>query len=138
MYSHHPLRTFHFLSITFLHLTTPVNLTESLIEQSGILLISLPTSHSSSKGKTSVSTTIMHSSASDASLPSPAEEKRDTIGSNVAAIHTNERVPGNTHYYEKNGLRTYGDDEDHDHEPPVCAALSNPGGGGSADGDLFR
>lgn len=43
--------------------------------------------------------------------------------SNVTAIHTNERVPGNTHYYEKNGLRTYGDDEDHDHEPPVCVAL---------------
>ncbi|KAA6414292.1 MAG: MFS multidrug transporter [Lasallia pustulata] len=61
----------------------------------------------------------MHSSSSDASLPSPAEEKRDTMESNVTAIHTNERVPGNTHYYEKNGLRTYGDDEDHDHEPPM-------------------
>ena len=65
----------------------------------------------------------MHSSGSDASLPSPAEEKRDTMESNFTAIHTNERVPGNTHYYEKNGLRTYGDDEDHDHEPPVCVAL---------------
>lgn len=62
----------------------------------------------------------MHSSSSDVSLPSPAEEKkRDTIGAQVEPIHTNERVPGNTHYYEKNGLRTYGDDEDHDHEPPV-------------------
>ncbi|SLM33307.1 Major facilitator superfamily domain, general substrate transporter [Lasallia pustulata] len=61
----------------------------------------------------------MHSSGSDASLPSPAEEKRDTMESNFTAIHTNERVPGNTHYYEKNGLRTYGDDEDHDHEPPM-------------------
>lgn len=65
----------------------------------------------------------MHSSNSDASLPSPGEEKREAIGAQVEAIHTNERVPGNTHYYEKNGLRTYGDDEDHDHEPPVCAAL---------------
>ena len=37
----------------------------------------------------------------------------------LEAIHTNERVPGHENYYEKNGLRTYGDDEDHDHEPPV-------------------
>lgn len=34
-------------------------------------------------------------------------------------IRTVSRVPGNDHYYEKNGLRTYGDGEDHDHEPPV-------------------
>jgi hypothetical protein len=34
-------------------------------------------------------------------------------------IHTNERVPGHTNYYEKEGLRTYGDGEDHDHEPPM-------------------
>jgi hypothetical protein len=34
-------------------------------------------------------------------------------------VHTNERVPGHTNYYEKNGLRTYGDGEDHDIEPPM-------------------
>jgi hypothetical protein len=34
-------------------------------------------------------------------------------------INTTERIPGNEHYYEKDGLRTYGDGEDHDHEPPV-------------------
>lgn len=34
-------------------------------------------------------------------------------------IRTVSRVPGNPRYYEKDGLRTYGDDEDHDHEPPV-------------------
>ncbi len=34
-------------------------------------------------------------------------------------ISTAERVPGHDGYYEKDGLRTYGDDEDHDHEPPV-------------------
>jgi len=34
-------------------------------------------------------------------------------------ISTAERVPGHEGYYEKDGLRTYGDDEDHDHEPPV-------------------
>ena len=80
----------------------------------------------------------MQSSSSDASLPSPAEEKSETIGTRVEAIHTNERVPGNTHYYEKNGLRTYGDDEDHDHEPPVCPALHQTCGGASANGDLSR
>jgi len=37
----------------------------------------------------------------------------------VEQVHTNERVPGHTNYYEKDGLRTYGDDEDHDHEPPM-------------------
>ena len=34
-------------------------------------------------------------------------------------INTVERVPGHENYYEKDGLRTYGDGEDHDHEPPV-------------------
>ena len=37
----------------------------------------------------------------------------------VEQLHTNEKVPGHPGYYEKDGLRTYGDDEDHDHEPPV-------------------
>ena len=37
----------------------------------------------------------------------------------VEQIQTNERVPGHNNYYEKNGLRTYGDGEDHDHEPPM-------------------
>jgi hypothetical protein len=37
----------------------------------------------------------------------------------VEHIATHDRVPGHTDYYEKNGLRTYGDDEDHDHEPPM-------------------
>jgi hypothetical protein len=40
------------------------------------------------------------------------------IGEHIEEIHTNERVPGHPGYYEKDGLRTYGDDEDHDHEPP--------------------
>ncbi|KAF2098196.1 MFS multidrug transporter-like protein [Rhizodiscina lignyota] len=41
---------------------------------------------------------------------------------NVTALEnvkTKERVPGHTNYYEKDGLRTYGDNEDHDHEPPM-------------------
>ncbi|KAH7406344.1 fungal trichothecene efflux pump [Phaeosphaeria sp. MPI-PUGE-AT-0046c] len=37
----------------------------------------------------------------------------------VEQIHTNERVSGHANYYEKDGLRTYGDGEDHDHEPPM-------------------
>jgi hypothetical protein len=42
----------------------------------------------------------------------------------LETIRTVSRVPGNTHYYEKDGLRTYGDDEDHDHEPPVRFSLT--------------
>jgi hypothetical protein len=42
----------------------------------------------------------------------------------LEAIRTVSRVP-NPHYYEKDGLRTYGDDEDHDHEPPVRTYLRN-------------
>ncbi len=57
---------------------------------------------------------------------SPVGEK--AVGSNIEAIHTNERVPGHPAYYEKNGLRTYGDEEDHDHEPPVRSSLSLPSG----------
>ncbi|KAK0302105.1 hypothetical protein LTR01_008960 [Friedmanniomyces endolithicus] len=38
---------------------------------------------------------------------------------NVEQVHTNERVLGHTNYHEKHGLRTYGDGEDHDHEPPM-------------------
>ena len=53
----------------------------------------------------------------------PVDEK---IGAHVETIHTNERVPGHPNYYEKNGLRTYGDDEDHDHEPPVGFILLSP------------
>jgi len=37
----------------------------------------------------------------------------------VERIATLEQVPGHSNYYEKDGLRTYGDGEDHDHEPPM-------------------
>lgn len=56
----------------------------------------------------------MTSHSSD-SAPSPVAEKSDAT---VEDVHTNERISGHN-YYEKNGLRTYGDDADHDHEPPV-------------------
>lgn len=60
--------------------------------------------------------------ASDNSMPNSLD-KETNPGKNevqqLETIRTVSRVPGNSHYYEKNGLRTYGDDEDHDHEPPV-------------------
>ena len=58
--------------------------------------------------------------SSDASS-SPVEEK--AVGSQMETIHTNERIPGHPAYYEKDGLRTYGDNEDHDHEPRVRSPL---------------
>lgn len=59
--------------------------------------------------------------ASSEESSSPIEEK--AMGSQVEVVHTNERVPGHPAYYEKGGLRTYGDDEDHDHEPRVRSPL---------------
>ncbi|KAK4548278.1 hypothetical protein LTR36_010148 [Oleoguttula mirabilis] len=56
--------------------------------------------------------------SSDSSNQTPDVEEKTTMH-HVEQIHTNERVPGHTNYYEKDGLRTYGDDEDHDHEPPM-------------------
>lgn len=55
------------------------------------------------------------------SVPEKHDEKRDSAGLVIGAhqVHTNEVVPGHANYYEKDGLRTYGDDEDHDHEPPL-------------------
>jgi hypothetical protein len=47
-----------------------------------------------------------------------ADEKVSTPD-HVEHIATHDQVPGHDNYYEKNGLRTYGDGEDHDHEPPV-------------------
>ena len=60
---------------------------------------------------------------SDTSVVIPAE-KKDQDGSRPIAIHTHEIVPGHPAYYEKDGLRTYGDNEDHEHEPPVSISSS--------------
>lgn len=51
-------------------------------------------------------------------MSSPTTEKFEP---HLDVVHTNERVAGHPNYYEKDGLRTYGDEEDHDHEPPVIA-----------------
>ena len=48
-----------------------------------------------------------------------SESPREEGTAPAHRIETAERVPGNTHYYEKDGLRTYGDGEDHEQEPPV-------------------
>ncbi|KAF2092304.1 MFS multidrug transporter-like protein [Saccharata proteae CBS 121410] len=45
--------------------------------------------------------------------------KTEAIQDGVEPIRTLSKVPGNPNYYEKDGLRTYGDGQDHDHEPPM-------------------
>ena len=50
------------------------------------------------------------------SPPSPNE--KDKVDQ-VEQIHTNERVPGHTNYYEKDGLRTDGDGLDHYQQPKM-------------------
>lgn len=55
--------------------------------------------------------------ANDAS--SQSSNEKGVEAQQVEQIHTNERVPGHPEYYEKDGIRTYGDGADHDHEPPV-------------------
>jgi len=58
--------------------------------------------------------------AADSSSDGVSTPVKEKDGPNhIEQIHTNEKVPGHPGYYEKDGLRTYGDDEDHDHEPPV-------------------
>ena len=54
-----------------------------------------------------------------ASSEESVAQEKGVLSSQVGPVHTNERVPGHANYYEKDGLRTYGDDEDHDHEPTM-------------------
>ena len=61
----------------------------------------------------------------DSMVNSTGAEKSPVVGNTMGVVHTNERVPGHPNYYEKDGLRTYGDDEDHDHEPPVSASTEH-------------
>ena len=61
----------------------------------------------------------MDSTSGSSADPSATKVAGDSQIEDMENVKTNERVPANPHYYEKNGLRTYGDDEDHDHEPPV-------------------
>lgn len=57
--------------------------------------------------------------SSEVSIPPAVDEKTVGMSSHIDNVKTNERVPGHPGYYEEGGLRTYGDDMDHDHEPPV-------------------
>lgn len=43
--------------------------------------------------------------SSDGSAHSPADVEKEGAGAHIEAVHTNERVPGHTNYYEKDGLR---------------------------------
>jgi hypothetical protein len=63
---------------------------------------------------------------SDHSSNSLDKEIEPISGQHLEVIRTVSKVPGNDHYYEKDGLRTYGDDEDHDHEPPVSQRSGFP------------
>jgi hypothetical protein len=65
----------------------------------------------------------MPSLASSPDMPPTVAEKA-TIGASVETVSTNECSPGNPRYHEKGGLRTYGDDVDHDREPPVSCFLA--------------
>ena len=58
-------------------------------------------------------------SSDESRTPPEGADAEKAVGTEVETVHTNERVPGHPGYYEKGGLRTYGDDADHDHEPPV-------------------
>ena len=72
-------------------------------------------------------TTDEHDKSSTEQLPSGAnsmtqqkyriEETKETI------VREESKVPGNPNYYEKDGLRTQGDGQDHDQAPPVRLAL---------------
>lgn len=54
--------------------------------------------------------------SSEVSRSPNSEKARDD---QLDVVHTNERVPGHPGYYEKEGLGTYDEGEDHVHEPPV-------------------
>ena len=69
--------------------------------------------------------TTLPTDSDDSMVKTTGAEKGNVIGEHMDVVHTNERVPGHPNYYEKDGLRTYGDDEDHDHEPPVSASLEH-------------
>ncbi|KAF2649930.1 MFS general substrate transporter [Lophiostoma macrostomum CBS 122681] len=58
-------------------------------------------------------TTRNNDSSTDARLDDKTDEQH------IEMVHTNERVPGHNNYYEKDGLRTMGDEVDHEHEPKM-------------------
>ena len=67
-----------------------------------------------------------HVAAETSSHHSSSDSATKGAGDHVEQIHTNERVSSHAQYYEKDGLRTYGDGEDHDAEPRVCPRIFPP------------
>ncbi len=59
----------------------------------------------------------MESPPSGSHTPPSIQDKEKN--SQVEQIHTNERIPGHTNYYEKDGLRTEGDGLDHYAKPKM-------------------
>lgn len=74
-------------------------------------------------GYTGGATRLHESSSDDAS---PTKEKDEDL----ETVHTNERVGSHENYYEKGGLRTEGDGQDHvgSHHKVGCAARNNRNG----------
>lgn len=68
---------------------------------------------------------IQHDASSHSTDSPPLSGQEKAADTQVEQVHTKERVPGHDNYYEKDGLRTYGDDMDHDHEPPVSNAVQS-------------
>ena len=68
-----------------------------------------------------VGTEMTHEHESSSSLDREATtSEKEVTGNGVEPIRTISRVPGNPNYYEKDGLRTYGDGQEHDAPMPVC------------------
>lgn len=63
------------------------------------------------------------STLSDETLMEDKSTIRDV--SQIEPVRTISRVPGNSNYYEKNGLRTEGDGVDHSLYHPVSIPKSN-------------
>lgn len=63
----------------------------------------------------------------DSRSDSPSSSGGEKTGgiTHVEQIHGKPGISQNHHYDDKDGFRIYGDDEDHDHEPPVmCCETS--------------
>ncbi|KAF7898278.1 hypothetical protein EAF00_004724 [Botryotinia globosa] len=56
---------------------------------------------------------------SKSSITPPSDSFEGMESEKVEHVAKHDKVPGHSNYYEKDGLRTYGDDEDHDHEPDM-------------------
>ena len=48
---------------------------------------------------------------------------KPNIPEQIERVATHDGIPNRSNYYEKDGPRTYGDDEDHDREPKVRLSL---------------